>query len=359
MKRNLYVLYGGKSMEHEVSIISATSVLNATDKEKYNVYPVFITKEGKWCLFGKLDRKIEQSSELELETELSVTESLGEFIKSIDTNKENIVFPVLHGNNGEDGTVQGLFELIDIPYVGNEVLSSAAGMDKVIMSDILSSHDIPLPKYTSINSFQWNNDKENVVEVVLENVNLPCYVKPANSGSSVGISKATTKEELIESMKLSFIYDTKILIQEEVIGREIQTCIIGNDEPRASVSGELIMEDTFYDYETKYINNTTIPVIPARLNDDVRDNLREIALKSYKALDCRGIVRIDIFVTDENEILVNEINTLPGFTPISMAPVLWEKTDGTTYPQLVEILINYGLERYAQKKTLSSIKITK
>lgn len=359
MKMNLYVLYGGKSMEHEVSVISATSVLNATDKDKYNVYPVFITKEGQWVPFGKLDRKIEDSKELEISTELSITESLGDFIKSINKNEKNIVFPVLHGNNGEDGTMQGLLELIDIPYVGNEVLSSAAGMDKVAMSDIFSSHGIPLPKYTSANIFQWNNDREKTLDIVLENITLPCYVKPANSGSSVGISKATTREELIESMKLSFIYDTKILIQEEVIGREIQTCIIGNDDPKASVTGELIMEDSFYDYETKYINNTTIPVIPARLEDDVRERLKEIALKSYRSLDCRGIARIDIFVTDNNEILVNEINTMPGFTPISMAPVLWEKTDGTTYPQLVEILIGYALERYEQKKTLSSTKITK
>lgn len=359
MNMNMYVLYGGKSMEHEVSVISATSVLNAMDKDKYNVYPIFITKEGQWCPFGKLDREIKDSSELELTTDLSVTESLGEFIKSIDLNKENIVFPVLHGNNGEDGTVQGLLELIDIPYVGNEVLSSSAGMDKVIMSDVFSSHKIPLPKYTSINSFQWKNNQDKAIDYILSQVDLPAYVKPANSGSSVGISRAKNKEELIASIELSFIYDTKILVQEEVIGREIQTCIIGNDDPKASVSGELIMEDSFYDYETKYINNTTIPVIPARLDDDIRDNLRDIALKSYKALDCKGIVRIDIFVTDDNKILVNEINTLPGFTPISMAPVLWEKTDGTTYPQLVEILIQYGLERYRQKKTLSSVKITK
>jgi len=359
MKLNMYVLYGGRSIEHEVSVISATSVFNAIDKEKYNVYPIFITKEGKWCSYGKLETNIENSDDLILDTELSVTESLGEFIKSIDYNSNNMVFPVLHGNNGEDGTVQGLLELIYIPYIGNEVLSSALCMDKVATSDVLRAHSIPQAKYTSVYKFKWDDNKENVLDDVLNELELPVFVKPANSGSSVGITKATTREELIKSIELAFIYDVKLLVQEEVIGKEVETCIIGNNKPEVSLSGELEMEDAFYDYEAKYIKKAAIPVIPARLDKDISEKVREIALETYNVLDCRGIARVDIFVTEDNRILVNEINTMPGFTSISMAPMLWEKTDNSTFEELIERLIKYALERYDEKNSLSKVKVTK
>lgn len=359
MKLNVYVLYGGRSVEHEVSVISATAVLNSIDKDKYNVYPIFITKDGKWIPFGKLEGKVEDSSKLELNTELSVTESLGNFIKSIDYNAENMVFPVLHGNNGEDGTIQGLLELIDIPYVGNEVLSSALCMDKVMTSDVLKSHNIPQSKYTTIKKYQWQEDNKKCIDYIVGKLNLPVYVKPANAGSSVGITKASNEAELVESINLAFIYDTKILIQEEVIGKEVETCIIGNNDPISSLSGELQMEDAFYDYEAKYIKKAAVPLIPADLSKEVSKEVKEIALKTYKVLDCRGIARVDIFVTKENKILVNEINTMPGFTSISMAPMLWAKTDNSSFSELIERLITYAMDRYDEKTSVSKVKVTK
>ena len=355
---NLYVLYGGRSVEHEISIISASAVLNSVDKSKYKVYPVFITKEGQWCSFGQLNKDIDDQSVLELTTNKSVTESMGEFIKSIDYDAKNLVFPVLHGNNGEDGTIQGLLELIDMPYVGNEVLASALCMDKVATSDILKAHNIPQANYTSARKYQWIEDKENVLDKIVEKVNLPVFVKPANAGSSVGISKASSREELAESLELAFIYDVKLLIQEEVVGKEVETCIIGNNYPKASLSGELEMEDAFYDYEAKYIKKAAVPVIPAKLDENISDKVRDIAIKAYDILDCRGLARVDIFVTDENEILVNEINTMPGFTSISMAPMLWKETDGSSFKLLIDRLIDYALERYEEKMSISKVKVT-
>lgn len=358
MKTNIYVLYGGKSIEHEVSVISASAVLNAIDKKNYKVYPVFITKEGQFVPYGLLEEEIKDSKLLELSTDKSVHKSMAEFISTIKEDENSIVFPVLHGNNGEDGTIQGLLELLNIPYVGSGVLGSAAGMDKVIMSDILAQNNIPQSKYISFKIFDWKTDPEKILDKIETKIKYPYYVKPANSGSSVGISKATTREELKKAIELAFIYDPKIIIEEEVIGREIQVAVLGNENPIASVTGELIMEDSFYDYNTKYINNTTIPVIPARLDKNTEKKLKATAIKVFEVLECSGIARVDIFVTDDNHILVNEINTMPGFTPISMAPVLIEKTDGTTYPQLVEKLLNLALEKHKLKNSFSSTKCT-
>ncbi len=358
MKINMYILYGGRSIEHEISIISATAVLNSIDKDKYNIYPVFITKEGQWCSFGKLNKNIKDSKELELSTDKSITESLGDFIKSIDCNEKNMVFPVLHGNNGEDGTVQGLLELIDIPYVGNEVLSSSLCMDKVSTSDVLNAHNIPQANYVSIKKHQWDENLDDTLDTLLNTIELPVFVKPANAGSSVGITRASTPSELIDSINLAFIYDVKLLIQEEVIGKEVETCIIGNNYPEASLSGELEMEDAFYDYEAKYIKKAAIPVIPANLDEATSKKVKEIALEVYKILNCRGIARVDIFVTNDNKILVNEINTMPGFTPISMAPMLWKATDGSSFKELVDRLVNYALERYDEKTSISKVKVT-
>lgn len=357
MKINMYVLYGGRSVEHEISIISARAVLNSLDRSKYNIYPVFISKEGKWCQYGKLDKKVEEK-ELHLETDLSLTESMGEFIKSIDPSKDNMVFPVLHGNNGEDGTIQGLLELIDLAYIGNEVLSSSLCMDKVMTSDILKAHGIPQAKYIDVKRHLWDEDQDKALITILDAVDLPVFVKPANAGSSVGITKASNKNELIDSINLAFTYDVKILIQEEVVGKEVETCIIGNNSPKASLSGELEMEDAFYDYEAKYIKKAAVPVIPALLDEETSKRVKDIALKTYDILGCKGIARVDIFVTKDKEILVNEINTMPGFTSISMAPILWQKTDGSTFKDLLDKLIEYAKERYIEKSSISKVKVT-
>lgn len=355
---NLYVIYGGQSIEHEVSIISASSVLNSLDRDKYKIYPVFINKEGKWCPYGRLEEKVEDLKSLELHTDLSLPQSLAQFIASIDPEEENLVFPVLHGNNGEDGTIQGLLELLDLPYVGNEVLASALAMDKVSASDVFKAQGIPQANYTSLRKHQWLENKDKALKEILEKVKLPVFVKPANAGSSVGISRAASPDELVKSIDLALIYDVRLLIQEEIRGREVETCIIGNNKPLASLSGELEMEEAFYDYEAKYIKKAALPLIPARLDPDLSQEVRDLALKVYEVLDCRGIARVDIFISDENEILVNEVNTMPGFTSISMAPMLWEKTDGSNFSELIDRLIAYALERYEEKSNLSKVKVT-
>lgn len=357
MKTNIYVLYGGKSVEHEVSITSAFAVINSLDKDKYNVYPIYITNDGVWSPLGLLTSSLEDSEELRKPTSNTISDSIGDFLlNQLNDNEKNIVFPVLHGTNGEDGTIQGLLELLNIPYVGNEVLSSAAGMDKVIMRDLFAKHNIPQTKYTSIKFHRWEQNKEKACKEIEKALDYPYYVKPANLGSSVGINRVENREELVEAIEEAFLYDYKIIIEEEVIGREMQISVVGNNYPKASVPGEFILEDPFFDYEAKYIDGKLIPVIPAKLEPEVSDKVREFAVKAFKVLDCRGLARVDIFVTNDNDILVNEINTMPGFTSVSMTPVLWGATDGTTYAELVEKLIELGFKRHKEKNNIKNTR---
>jgi len=358
MKTDIYVLCGGKSVEHEVSLKSASAIINALDRDKYNVYPVYITRNGAWCNLGLCNEKIENPEDLERETEKSVAESMGEFLyKDFKGGENTVIFPALHGTNAEDGTIQGLLELLDVPYVGDGVLASSVGMDKVIARDLFAQHGIPQTKYTSFRSHQWKENKEKTYDEIEEKIGYPCYVKPANSGSSVGISKASNREELKKSVEEAFLYDLKIIIEKEIIGREMQTSVIGNNDPKASISGEFIMERAFFDYEAKYIDGSITPVVPARLEPEVADKVRELAVKAFKVLNCQGLARVDIFVTDDNEVLVNEVNTMPGFTPFSMTPVLWEATNGTTYSGVVEWLIELAFERYEEEKSISCRRI--
>ena len=267
------------------------------------------------------------------------------------------MFPALHGINGEDGTIQGILELLNVPYVGDGVLASSVAMDKVVARDLFAQYDIPQTKYISFRSHQWEENSEKIYDEVEEKISYPCYVKPANSGSSVGINKASNREELKKSIKEAFLYDLKIIVEKEIVGREMQTSVIGNNDPKASVSGEFIMERAFFDYEAKYIDGSITPVVPARLEPEVANRVRELAVESFKVLNCQGLARVDIFVTDDNEVLVNEINTMPGFTPLSMTPVLWGATNGTSYSGVVEWLIDLAFERYNEKKSISSRRI--
>lgn len=353
MKTNIYVLCGGKSVEHDISLRSASAIINAIDREKYNVYPIYITNDGSWCNLGLLEEKINNPDELRRTSSSSVALSIGEFLtKVLNENEKNLVFPALHGPNGEDGTIQGFLELLDIPYVGNEVLSSSLAMDKAMTKDLFSKYNIPQVKYIAIRLHTWKEDEEKTYSIVEKEVGYPCYVKPSNGGSSVGISRAENREELKSSFKEAFLYDNKIIIEEEAVAREMQISVVGNNEPKASVPGEFIMERAFFDYNAKYIDGKLIPVIPARLEPEVADRVRETAVKAFKILNCYGLARVDIFVTDENEIFVNEVNTMPGFTAVSMTPVLWGATDGTTYAELIERLIQLALERYDEKKAI-------
>ena len=350
MKTNVYVLYGGKSAEHEVSLKSASAILNALDKDKYNVYPVYITKKGVWNCLGLLKEEIKSIDQLQVESNESISTSLGKFLTEIlDDSQRNVVFPAIHGTFGEDGTVQGLLEIINIPYVGNEVLSSAVGMDKVIMKDIFVKHNLPVTNYTSLRLHQWKENKENELDEVEKSLSYPLFVKPANLGSSVAVNRVENREQLKQAIEEAFDYDVKIILEEEVVGREMQVSVIGNDDPKASIPGEFIIHRPFFDYEAKYNDKSTTPVIPARLTAEVTEKVRELAVKAFKVLNCYGLARVDIFVTDDNEVLLNEINTMPGFTKISMYPKLWEAS-GLNYSELLDELINLGFENFEQKK---------
>lgn len=353
MKTNIYVLCGGKSVEHDISLKSASAIINAIDKEKYNVYPVYITNDGIWCSLGLFDKKINNPDELRRENDSSIHTSIGDFLANVlKENEKNLVIPALHGPNGEDGTIQGLLEILDVPYLGNEVLSSALAMDKAMTKDIFAKYDIPQVKYLSFKLHDFKENKNDSYDLVEKEIGYPCYIKPSNGGSSVGINRAENREELEFSFKEAFLYDRKIVVEEEIIAREMQTSVVGNSNPKASLPGEFIMERAFFDYNAKYIDGKLIPVVPANLTPEVTEKVRELAVNAFKVLNCNGLARVDIFVTDKNEIFVNEVNTMPGFTPVSMTPVLWSATDGTTYSELIEKLINLAFERYDEKKAI-------
>lgn len=353
MKTNIYVIYGGRSVEHEISLKTAAFILNALDKEKYNVYPVYITKEGMWSPLGRIKKDIEDTKLLQRSCSGTISKSIGEFLmQDFRQDERNIVFPALHGTNGEDGTIQGFLELLRVPYVGNSVLASAVGIDKAVMKNLFDKAKIPQVRYISLSLDQWMHNEQNTYKEIEDIIGYPCFVKPARLGSSVGINRCANREELAEAVKEAFLYDRKLVVEEEVIGREMQIAVVGNDEPVASVVGEFIQERPFMDYNAKYIDGKLVSVIPARLPDDISQEMREIAKSVFKLLNCSGLVRVDYFVTDRNRFFVNEVNTMPGLTKLSMFPALCEETSGTTKKQLIENLIQLGFERYEQQQSI-------
>ncbi|MGM9929555.1 MAG: D-alanine--D-alanine ligase [Bacillus sp. (in: firmicutes)] len=356
MKKKLGLLYGGKSAEHNVSLRTALAVTKAVDFTKFDIYPIYITVEGKWIPGKQLQSPAQSVEELAFTNEsneqsVSLVESL--FTDAAEqTNTLDVVFPLLHGPNGEDGTVQGLLELLNVPYVGNGVLASSAGMDKVVMKNIFAQAGLPQVKYVWCTRKQWEAEEEAMYAQVEEQLGYPCFVKPANLGSSVGISKCTSQEELKAAFQEAFQYDRRIIIEEGVIAREIEVGVLGNDDPKVSVAGEIIPKDvTFYDYKAKYEDNSTGLVIPAELEAGKYEEIRDAAIKAYQALDCSGLVRADFFVTKEGQIYINEVNTMPGFTPVSMFPLLWQHT-GVAYPDLIETLVDLAIERHEVKQQI-------
>ncbi len=353
MKVDVYVLYGGKSVEHEVSLLTAYSIINALNKEKYNIYPIYITKEGIWCNKGLVSEKIEDVGELKDFSSKSILMSIAEnFLEKIGTNTRTVIFPALHGTNGEDGTIQGLLELLDVPYVGNGIMSSAVGFDKGMMKKLFSKANVPQAKYEILNYQEWVKNEEDSYVKLQEVIGYPCFVKPARLGSSVGINRCKNIEQLKKAINEAFLYDMKLVIEEEIVGREMQISVIGNENPKSSVVGEFIQERPFMDYSAKYLDGKLISVIPARLSEKVTSEMQKTAVKVFKLLNCTGLARIDYFVEDKDKFFVNEINTMPGFTNASMTPALWEKTDGTSYAELIEKLIEYAFESYEKKRTL-------
>lgn len=356
-KTTVAIVYGGKSPEHDVSLQTAFSAIQAIDKEKYNVQLVYITRSGDWLQGPLITDEINDIQTLIVSAESDASTSAISPLSRLNNRKEKnppVVLPLLHGANGEDGTVQGLFELLDVPYVGANVLASAVAMDKVVIRDLFQTHGFAQPQYLSYTRHDLSIDQQSCLRQVKEKLGFPCFVKPANAGSSVGISKCHDLSELEKGVQEALRYDHKVIIEEAINGREVEIGIIGNDEPKASVAGEIAYESDFYDYESKYHDEKTELIIPARIPPESYEQMKEIAIKAYKAINCTGLARIDFFYTDDHRLLINEINTLPGFTPYSMFPQLWAHS-GLPYPKLIDQLIEYALEHYENKKKITYI----
>ncbi len=358
------VIFGGKSAEHEVSINSAKNVMRALDKNKYEVVPIGIGKAGEWLTRGDPLKALthgETSLPQLLESGFQIVDDRSsgrELIPGTQSSslpEVDVIFPVLHGPFGEDGTVQGLLELADIPYVGAGVMSSAVGMDKAAMKDLFRSHNLPTPKYLVIKRREWESQPDRVAAQIANEIGYPCFVKPANMGSSVGVHKVHDVNELPNFMNDAAQYDRKILVEYAVPNaREIECSVLGNDEPIASIPGEVIPGHEFYDYEDKYIDDSSQLLIPAPIDPAVSDRVRQLALEAFLALDCAGMARVDFLLEREsNKLYLNEVNTIPGFTKISMYPKLWEAT-GISYSELVDRLVQLAIERYDEKHHLKT-----
>ena len=360
-KLKIGVLFGGRSAEHEVSIVSATSVINALDKSKYDVVPIGISKEGRWLSAVNVIQLLRDKSPIEQFPEHVLLpdprkQSLVNISGAFPQNgqKIDVIFPVIHGTFGEDGTIQGLFELADIAYVGAGVLGSAVGMDKVIAKQLLEQAGIPVAKGIAFLYSQYEKNEKELITEIERKLKYPCFVKPPNQGSSVGISKAHNRRELAAAIHLAGEYDRKVLVEKAVTKpREIELSVMGNDDPVVSLPGEIIPSNEFYDYDAKYVDGKSDAHIPAKLPRALVKKLQQTALKAYKVLDCAGMARVDFLVQKDGKIYLNEINTLPGFTSISMYPKMWEAS-GVSYSELLDKLIGYAIERHQAKKKLKT-----
>lgn len=352
-KLNVAVVFGGKSGEHEVSLMSATNVINAMDKSKYNIHTIGITKKGQWMLYQGDAEKIKdgswESEARSLDNHKLIDLMLGSILEENRKPKLDVIFPVLHGPNGEDGTIQGFFEMLGIPYVSCGVIGSALGMDKAISKQLFMDVGLKVAEYDVVYKFEIKDRLQAVIERLEAKFLYPVFVKPVNMGSSVGITKAHDRKELEYGLKEAAKYDRKILVEEFIDGRELECAVLGNNYPKATGVGEIIPSKEFYDYEAKYFDDgKSILAIPARLSEEQNKKIGEASIKAFKALDCCGMARADFFLEKTTgEIYINEINTIPGFTRISMYPKLWEAA-GLSYSELIDKLIELALSRYEE-----------
>ena len=350
-KLTVAVIFGGQSSEHEVSRVSASTIISNLDPEKYYVIPVGITKDGKWMIYNGPVENIKNGEWEKFGTPavLSPDASQKGLLKTVGGKVKlipiDLAFPVLHGKYGEDGTIQGLFELAQIPYVGNGVLSSSISMDKAFTKIIAKNAKIPQAKYVEVHSEDLKRIKTTASKIE-KKLGYPCFVKPANAGSSVGITKAHNKEELMEGLKVAAVHDSKIVVEEGIVGREIECAVLGNrGHVEASCVGEIFSAGEFYDYDAKYNNAESKTVVPAEISPEKQDEIRKMAVKVFNAVDGSGLARVDFFVETEN-VIFNELNTLPGFTPISMYSMLWAAC-GKSTAELLDNLIELALERFS------------
>lgn len=361
MKRkiNVGILFGGRSAEHEVSIQSAKNVYEAINKDLYNVTTIGISKKGEWLLDQSFAKGIVpaqvESPENPEDCLALVTGGVEKQFVSINgansVGKLDVIFPVLHGTFGEDGTVQGLLKLANIPFVGPGVLGSAVGMDKDVMKRLLRDAQLPNARYFLLFKYPGSDSNPNF-QKISEELGLPLFVKPANMGSSVGISKVYNEEEFDRAVTEAFKYDYKLIVEETITGREIECAVLGNDDPKASLPGEVINLKGFYTYDAKYMDeNASRLEIPAKLSPAEIDRVQKTAVKAFKVLCCEGLARVDVFLSPDGEVIINEINTIPGFTKISMYPKMWAAS-GLPYSELIDQLIRLALEKFKRDQEL-------
>ncbi len=384
-KLRVGILFGGRSGEHEVSLLSAASVLQAIDRSKYEVVPIGITKDGRWVTGSDAELLLAPPETNLHAGDPEATSSAAVFARGESTImppepgagllpfesdkphpqalKLDVVIPVIHGTFGEDGTLQGLLELAGIPYAGSGVLGSAAGMDKDVMKRLFASAGLPIPKHVTILRANWQARPDQTFAAIEEALQYPCFVKPANGGSSVGISKAHDRAELAEALTEAARYDRKLVIEQGIGGimgkaRELEVAVLGNDHPEASVVGEIVPGKEFYDYEAKYLSEGSVPIIPAKLSAEQAEEVRTMAILAFQACDCAGLARVDFLMEPDGDrrLYLNEINTLPGFTAISMYPKLWAAS-GLPYPALIDRLIALALERAQEKAATSYTRV--
>ena len=380
-KLRVGVIYGGRSGEHEVSVASAASIIKHLDRTRYEPVPIRIEKDGRWTLADKAPTVVKAAEvieharlqaarpvrpgreahlvaypgedtvlTIERRSSSNVTEGTTAVITGLGLD---VIFPVLHGPYGEDGTIQGLLELANVPYVGAGVLASSVGMDKGVMKVVFAAHGLPVCGYTVVRRVDWQNRRNEIVDAIERELGYPVFVKPANLGSSVGISKAKDRPSLIEGMDLAGSYDRRIIVEAAVPdAREIECAVLGNDEPEASLPGEIIPSREFYDYEAKYIDEGSQTVIPADLPPALTDHVRRLSIEAFRAIDCAGMARVDFLLSRrDGTVFVNEINTIPGFTTISMYSKMWAAS-GLTYPALLDRLVSLAIERHDAKQQL-------
>ncbi|MCP2604623.1 D-alanine--D-alanine ligase [Candidatus Aminicenantes bacterium AH-873-B07] len=344
-KLRVGLIFGGRSAEHEISILSASSVYKKIDKNKFEVISIYINKKGYWKRVDNPTIGFKNLNKGEFYSFLPWSTS--SILKNFEAD---VYFPLLHGPYGEDGTIQGLLEMAGVPYVGAGVLSSALGMDKAKMKFLFKAKGLPVVNFLVIYDWQWNKNRNFILKKIKKEFNFPLFTKPSNLGSSIGITKVKEEAQLISAIENAFRYDRKILVEQGVIARELECSVLGNDEPQASLPGELIPYREFYDYRDKYIEGKTKFKIPASLPNNQIAEIKRLAIEAFKAIECSGMARVDFFLEkNTNKIYVNEINTIPGFTEISMYPKMWEAS-GIPYSRLIEILVELALERHKNKK---------
>lgn len=389
-KLRIGILFGGRSGEHEVSLLSAASVLKAIDKKKYEVVPIGITKDGQWVMAADAERLLAGDTTKEKVLEQVIAQGaavlvppvpssgllpdgesgIGKHQQGAGVTAVDAIFPVMHGTFGEDGTIQGLLELADMAYVGSGVLGSAAGMDKDVMKRLFASAGLPIVKHLTFLRNEWKASPRKAVTAIEATLKYPLFVKPANLGSSVGISKVHDRKELAPAMDLAASFDRKIVVEQGVGGgrkttgkaRELEVAVLGNDAPEASVVGEIVPGKEFYDYEAKYLSDGSVPIIPAKLTKPQAKQVREMAIAAFKSCDCAGLARVDFLLEPDSpsgkpgKLYLNEINTLPGFTSISMYPKLWEAS-GLKYTDLIDRLITLAIERRVERDATSFSRV--